>query len=103
MELAALDRDVRARLRRKSKLLFGNADRLEVCYAVTRSSGLVHAQELANELGISPPRVRAQLLALAAADLLDVLPRSGQTQDYERRDSAFWPAIELMVEGWVEQ
>jgi DNA-binding transcriptional ArsR family regulator len=91
----------RQRLRVRSKAVFGNADRLEVASAVARSSsGVVHAQELSQQLGISPPRVRAQLLALVEADLMTLLPRSGLTQDYERRDDPFWAAMRSVYEHW---
>jgi len=90
-------RDVRSR----SKLIFGNADRLQVANAVARSSsGVVHAQELSERLGISPPRVRAQLLAFVEAELMTLLPRHGLTQDYERRDDPFWPAVRSVYEHW---
>ena len=88
-------------MRDQSKRLFGNADRLEVAYAVARSTGLVHAQELADELRISPPRVRAQLLAFADAELLQILPRSGSVQNYERLEDPFWTMIDALVEAWL--
>jgi hypothetical protein len=89
-------------LRARSKLLFGNADRLQVAAAVARASaGVVHAQEISNLLGISPPRVRSQLLALSAAGLLCQLPRHGMTVDYERVDDPFWDAVAGLVEAWT--
>jgi hypothetical protein len=62
-----------AQLRDRSKRLYGNADRLQVAYAVAQSSGVVHAQELADLLAIGPPRVRAQLLAFVEAGVMRVL------------------------------
>jgi hypothetical protein len=90
----------RTDIRRRSKRLFGNADRLEVALAVAESSGLVHAQELADRLGISPPRVRAQLLAFVDADLMRVLPRSGLVQNYERIEDPFWEFVGQLVHTW---
>lgn len=89
-----------SRLRERSKLLFGNADRLQVAQAVSRSSGVVHAQELANQLGISPPRVRTQLLAFTDAGILRLLPREGLVQSYERLEDPFWDAADQVVEAW---
>jgi hypothetical protein len=77
----------------RRKRLFGNADRLQVAYAVAVSSGVVHAQELSDALSISPPRVRAQLLLFAESEMMHVLPRSGHTQNYERIDDAFWLVV----------
>lgn len=88
-------------VRARSKLVFGNADRLQVAAAVARaSSGVVHAQEISTLLGISPPRVRSQLLALSAAGLLRQLPRHGMTVDYERVDDPFWDAASALEEHW---
>jgi len=92
--------DSRAQLRQRSKRLFGNADRLEVALAVAESSGLVHAQELADRLRISPPRVRAQLLAFVEAGVMRVLPRDGLRQNYERIDDPFWSMITDLVPRW---
>jgi DNA-binding transcriptional ArsR family regulator len=92
--------DSRARLRQRSKRLFGNADRLEVALAVAESSGLVHAQELADRLGISPPRVRAQLLAFVDAGVMQTLPRSGLLQNYERLDDPFWAFVGELIRTW---
>jgi hypothetical protein len=94
----APDRDL---LRHRSKVLYGNADRLEVAVAVARSSsGVVHAQELADELRIAAPRVRAQLRAFVEAGVMALLPRHGQTVDYERCADPFWEGIEATVAGW---
>ena len=90
----------RRRLRDRSKTLFGNADRLEVAFAVAQSSGVVHAQELSDQLSISPPRVRTQLLAFCAAGLMEALPRTELKQYYERLDDPFWVAVALVTESW---
>jgi DNA-binding transcriptional ArsR family regulator len=91
----------RAELRRRSKLVLGNADRIEVAAAVARdSAGLVHAQGLANELAISPPRVRAQLRAFTDAGLMRLLPREGQIVYYERHDDPFWQAAVDLHAAW---
>jgi hypothetical protein len=86
-------------LRDRSKRLYGNADRLQVAYAVAKSSGVVHAQELSDALSISPPRVRAQLLTFVEADLMRALPRSGHTQNYEILTDPFWAATVRYVEA----
>jgi len=64
------------------------------------SSGVVHAQALAAELDIAPPRVRAQLLSFVAAGVMRQLARVGQTVDYERIDDPFWKAVLLIAEDW---
>ena len=94
--------DKRSDIRDRSKRLFGNADRLEVALAVAESSGLVHAQELADQLGISPPRVRAQLLAFVAAGVMQDLPRNGLLQNYERIDDQFWVSIKMLMDNWTQ-
>lgn len=94
------DADAREQLRQRSKRLFGNADRLEVALAVAESSGLVHAQELADRLRMSPPRVRAQLLAFVEAGVMLVLPRNGLIQNYERIDDPFWELVRELVPRW---
>lgn len=91
-----------ARLRDRSKRLYGNADRLQVAYAVAKSSGVVHAQELSDVLSVSPPRVRAQLLAFVDAGLMRVLPRSGHIQNYERLKDPFWDATTSYIEASME-
>jgi hypothetical protein len=93
----------REQLRERSKRLFGNADRLEVAAAVAKSSGLVHAQELSESLRISPPRVRAQLLAFVEAGIMQTLPRSGLVQNYERVDDPFWHEIGTLVDAWSSE
>jgi DNA-binding transcriptional ArsR family regulator len=81
--------------------LFGNADRLEVALAVARSSsGVVHAQELSDRLGISPPRVRTQLLSFVDAGVMEVLPRHGNIVNYQRLPDPFWSGVENIANGW---
>jgi hypothetical protein len=94
--------DARSELRSRSKRLFGNADRLEVAVAVSRApGGVVHAQGLSSELGISPPRVRAQLLAFVDSGVMTAVPRSELRQYYERLDDPFWAFIEKLVAAWA--
>jgi len=91
----------RGRLRDRSKRVLGNADRLEVAAAVARASGrLVHAQGLANELGITAPRVRAQLLAFTEAGLMELLPRDDRIVYYQRLDDPFWDAARTLHDAW---
>lgn len=95
------DEERRLRRRRLSKLLLGNADRLDVAAAVARSSaGVVHAQELGRALDLTPSRVRAQLLAMVDAGVLTLPPRVGRTVDYEREEAPFWDAIRLLDKAW---
>lgn len=94
----------RAKLRERSKKVFGNADRIEVAAAIARSSsGFVNGQELHEELGISPPRVRTQLLALCDGGLLRTIPRAGLKQYYERvdDDDPFWTLVEQVAAKWA--
>src|SRR6202035_4987631 len=99
--LAGLTTRQRHRLRDRSKRVFGNADRLEVAYAIARSSGVVHGQELHIQTSISPPRVRTQLLAFKEAGLLRELPLERQVKNYERLDDPYWEAIAALVEAWM--
>jgi Fe2+ or Zn2+ uptake regulation protein len=91
----------RKELRERSKKLFGNADRLQVAFAVAESSGVVHAQEIADRLSISPPRVRTQLLAFVDSGVMQTLPRNGHTQNYERIQDPFWDMVTQLLEAWV--
>ena len=91
------DTETREAIRARSKRLFGNADRLEVALAVARSAGLVHAQELSNQLQISPPRVRSQLLAFVEAGIMRALPRDGLVQNYERLEDPFWEFVSSLA------
>ena len=92
----------RARLRRLSKMLLGNMDRLEVGVAVARSEdGLVNATDLQEDLGIAQSRVRNQLVAFAEAELLTALPRSAGKQWYQRREARFWEVCLLLYGDWM--
>jgi len=90
-------------LRRRSKLVFGNRDRLEVAVAIARSNDpLVNATELTDVLvGWPNNRIRAQLVALAEADLLRAAPRIGPGKIYYlRQDSLFWDACLDLADRW---
>jgi DNA-binding transcriptional ArsR family regulator len=101
MEQTARSADgTRSRLRDRSKRVLGNADRLEVAAAVARADGFVHAQGLATELGITAPRVRAQLLAFTDAGLMELVPRDGQIVYYHRLDDPFWEAAGALHAAW---
>ncbi len=94
---------IRDRLREQSKALFGNRDRLEVAAAVARSDlDAVNATDLAEVLGGLPNnRIRAQLVALAHADLLAVMPRDGSGRVwYVRKPASFWSACIELEEHW---
>jgi DNA-binding IclR family transcriptional regulator len=89
-------------LRHRSKVLFGNADRLETVLHIARSDdGLVSATELVEACGMAQNRARAQLLALADAGLLDMAPRGpGPGRNYYlRRSSEIWDAIVRFAEA----
>jgi DNA-binding transcriptional ArsR family regulator len=94
----------RRHLRRMSKLLFGNADRLEVAAALADPERhVVSASELAFDLKIAPSRVWTQLRTFAEAGLLEAMPRTGNTVYYIRRDSPFWTlALTLVREATRE-
>lgn len=86
-----------------SKAMFGNADRLEVAEAIADSpSGLVDGHELHKRLDISPTRVRAQLLVLCDAGLLERLPRVQVRQSYQRVDAEdpFWALVSEVAKAW---
>jgi hypothetical protein len=92
-----MDRDW---MRHRSKLLFGNLDRLEVADAIARSpSGMVDATSIADALGIATNRVRAQLLVFAEAGLLEAPPRVGQVRFYMRLADPFWDAVTILADS----
>jgi hypothetical protein len=64
---------------------------------------VVHAQELAEQLLMSPPRVRTQLLAFVDSGVMRLLPRSGHIQNYERLDDPVWMAVIHLIEGWIPE
>jgi DNA-binding transcriptional regulator YhcF (GntR family) len=87
-----------AHVRRASKLLFGNADRLPVAAEIARPGRtVVSASELAKELQIAPNRVWQQLRTFAEVGLLQELPRIGSTVDYLRCESPFWPLAHALL------
>lgn len=88
-------------LRDRSKLLFGNRDRLEVANAIARSEdGAVNATDLSWELRIANNRVRSQLLALRDLGFLDeAAPQAGKRW-YVRRESPFWEFCEQLYDEW---
>lgn len=89
----------RTRVRALSKLIFGNADRLEVAAAIAREpEAIVNGDELANQLTIAPNRVRAQLLAFTEAGFLSPVPRVDRRVYYERRASPFWDLVLAVLE-----
>jgi hypothetical protein len=93
----------REMLRERSKLLFGNRDRLEVALAVARSGdGLVNATDLSSVLvGWPNNRIRAQLVALASVDLLRAAPKNGPGRVwYSRQPSSFWATCSELAERW---
>jgi hypothetical protein len=90
-------------LRERSKLLFGNRDRLEVAVAVARSKdGFVNATDLGEVLpGWQNNRIRAQLIVLASVDLLEVAPRAGPGRVwYMRKPGSFWDLCLDLAERW---
>lgn len=89
--------------RERSKSLFGNLDRLEVAVAVAQSKdNVVNATDLVDVLpGWPNNRIRAQLRALAAADLLVALPRDGSGRVwYRRKPALFWEACLELDSRW---
>ncbi len=50
---------------------------------------------------MSPPRVRAQLLAFVDVGLMRILPRSGLVQNYDRVDDPFWEFVGQLVHTWT--
>lgn len=91
------------RLRTLSKLLFGNADRLEVAAAIARAEpGGLFSRALAEDLDLPDNRVQKQLKQFEAADLLVALPAvGGERRVYcERKDSFFWAAADRLEKQW---
>jgi DNA-binding MarR family transcriptional regulator len=91
------------RVRWLSKLVLGNADRLEVAAAVARAeAGRLFARALADELRWADNRVQKQLKQFEAAGLLVALPSVGGERRvyYRRTDSAFWQAAPLLEQEW---
>jgi hypothetical protein len=93
-------------LRKKSKALFGNRDRLEVATEVARSeSAAVNAADLSYALRLPNNRVRAQLIALASVGLLEAMPHDGTTGRvwFIRRQSQFWSACVELTDAWERE
>ena len=91
------------RLRNCSKLLFGNADRVEVAAAIARSEpGALFSRALATELQWPDNRVQLQLKQFAAAGLFVALPPVGGERRvyYERIASSYWRAAAELEKEW---
>jgi hypothetical protein len=86
--------DASAEVRKASKRLFGNADRLEVAAAVAdAATGEIYEKHLAGVTGLDASRVGTQLRQLASVGLLKPLPKtSDRRQRYRRRESSYWKA-----------
>ncbi|HEY1690339.1 MAG TPA: hypothetical protein VGF95_15905 [Solirubrobacteraceae bacterium] len=92
-------------VRERSKHVFGNRDRLEVAVAIACSAdGLVNATDLGAVLvGWPNNRIRAQLVALAKAGLLQAAPRNGPGRVwYSREPSLFWEACRELAHAGDE-
>lgn len=89
-------------MRRRSKALFGNRDRLAVIAGVSQTDQAVCAADLEKRLGLANNRVRAQLLALAEAGLLIAMPKTPteRTQWYQRVSSPVWEMCDALYEDW---
>jgi hypothetical protein len=89
-------------MRRRSKALFGNRDRLVVIAAVSHSDGIVCAADLERRTELANNRVRAQLIALTDAGLLaqDRREPRDRTQWYRRIPSPLWAACAALYEDW---
>jgi hypothetical protein len=97
----ALPEDARARIRARSRALFGNLDRLEVMAAIAASvDGVVNATDLQWQLQIANNRVRAQLVALTELGLLQQVPTEARKRYYVRIDSPFWPTCLDLYAQW---
>jgi hypothetical protein len=92
---------IRTRLRERSKVLFGNVDRLEVAVAIARSEdGVVNATDLSWDLRIANNRVRAQLVTMASLGLLTPVPLDSRKNWYQRSESSFWQTCLDLHEAW---
>jgi hypothetical protein len=93
-------------VRDRSKLLFGNRDKLEVLSAI---GGLTDqalcAADIESRVGLANNRVRAQLIILAKLGLLIALPRGRgeRIQWYQRVPSPLWSASAALYEEWGQQ
>lgn len=91
-------------VQRRSRVLFGQAHRLAVMYAVARSDGLINPSEVAEQLGF-----RAQSsIQSPIRDLVDsqLISRRDFPQDrrtyYIRNDSKVWDWIKEVIEEFVK-
>jgi DNA-binding MarR family transcriptional regulator len=88
-----------------SKLLLGNADRVQVAAAISRSEpGGLYSRALADSLRWPDSRVQKQLKQFEEADLLVLLPSVGGERRvyYERKESAFWDFAAALELEWSE-
>lgn len=89
--------------RRLSKLLFGNADRLQAAAAVSRAEpGDLYARALADALRWPDGRVQKQLKQFEEAGILVALPSVGGERRvyYERKASVFWDYADALEREW---
>jgi hypothetical protein len=63
----------------------------------------VNAADLAAELGIENPRVRAQLVAFSKGGLLTPAAPMAGKRWYVRNDSPFWATCLTMMRHWAGQ
>jgi hypothetical protein len=100
---STLPDDARARLRARSRALFGNLDRLEVAAAIAASSdGVVNATDLQWELKIANNRVRAQLVGLADLGFLQATSTEARKRYYVRLKSPFWSVCLDLYGQWSQ-
>jgi hypothetical protein len=93
----------RERVREMSKLMFGNADRLDVAIAVASApDGVVSATDLQWKLQLANNRVGAQLRVLQRAGLLQEAPVSGprRMRMFVRVESPFWDLCRAWYAEW---
>jgi hypothetical protein len=91
-------------VRDRSKSLFGNSDRLAVAVAVARSDGWVNATDVHMAMPhIAVNRIRAQLVALVEAELMDNAPPVAESRRvwYVRRDHSFWQTCLDLEAAWT--
>jgi hypothetical protein len=100
---AILSDETRMRVRARSKILFGNRDRLEVIAAIAASpEGIVNATDLQGDLRIANNRIRAQLVVLADLGLLRPAPSgAGGKRHYVRIESPLWTTCLSLYEWWI--
>ncbi len=92
-----LSHEVLIAVRAHSKQMFGNQDRLEVAYAITRVElGRVNATDLHRDIDLAVNRIRSQLLLLVSMHLLAETgggeggKRMFEVQD---REDVFWKFV----------